>query len=360
MKTKTNLILTYTRVTLFTLTLSAALPAFAEEMPTESVAEDEAPAMMEEAAVPAVAEPEPAAEAPAKEAPSLKISGFVDASFVLEADQDFSTSSNSLNLDQVEIDFEKSWDKVTLRADIESFPSGGNLLSIEQAYMTTQVHKNISLTVGTFLAPIGWELIDPIDMYQFSHAMVFDYGLPAFHTGILFNASYNIVDIALYLTNGIDTYVDLDENKAAGTRIGLSPAEGINAGLSFLYHLDNVMIADLDFTVELDSVLIGGEFNFGSNVGDNGDGTWMGALLTTALTLTDDMALTIRADWFTDEAGRVSAMDATYINGTLSPSYTITDNALVLLEYRYGFMKESGASEGSGGHTLALESTYTF
>ena len=107
---------------------------------------------------------------------TLNISGFVDASY---SDADF--SAGTFRLDQVEIDITKKLsNKLSLRADIYYLASTSALTFdsiIEQGYLTYTlfVGNGLNISVGKFNAPIGFELLDPIDMYQFSHSLVFDF-----------------------------------------------------------------------------------------------------------------------------------------------------------------------------------------
>ena len=69
-------------------------------------------------------------------------------------------------------------------------------------------------------------------MFQFSHALVFDYGLPTNPTGLM--SALNVgemIDLSLYIVNGWDESNDNNKDKTVGGRVGFVPVEGINFGI---------------------------------------------------------------------------------------------------------------------------------
>lgn len=134
----------------------------------------------------------------------LDISGFVDASYFYDAN----SGSNSFGFDQAEVDIEKTFGEVgSVRVDVEwvSDGVGGFDLDAEQGYVTFKpsVHNSVSFKFGKFNAPIGFELLDAPDMFQFSHALVFDNGLPTNLTGLMVSTQINpTTDLSLYVCNG--------------------------------------------------------------------------------------------------------------------------------------------------------------
>ncbi len=145
----------------------------------------------------------------AAEDTDLMISGFIDASY---SDAEYDVSS--FGIDQVEIDLEKKLsDKLSLRADLEYVKGVNGTFDniIEQGYVTyaLDVANGVDITIGKFNAPIGFELLDAPDMYQFSHALVFDHGLPTNLVGVMGGYAFNDqVDVALYVVNGWDNNAD--------------------------------------------------------------------------------------------------------------------------------------------------------
>jgi len=254
----------------------------------------------------------------------LKISGFVDASIV-----DAEYSNSSFGLDQVEIDIEKKIDdRLSARLDVNYLPksddpaTAGNDESkqefddlVEQGYVTYSALDALTLTFGKFNAPIGFELLDPVDMYQYSHALVFDFGLPTNLTGLMGAYAFSdMFDVSLYVVNGWDNNYDDNTDKHVGTRIGITSGKMLNLGLSYISGNINLTptkkvsqtITDIDLTyTPTERFTLGAEYNMGkvkeaSNV-TAGDASWSGYLVMAHYDFNDTYGLTLRYDTFNDE-----------------------------------------------------------
>jgi len=221
---------------------------------------------------------------------NLQISGFVDASY---SATNAVGSQGGVTLDQIELDIEYSSGNVGLRFDLESSGDGFGATPFEQGYIYYTLpgiaDDGLTFTFGKFNAPIGWELLDAPDMYQFSHALVFDNGLPTNLVGASLAANVGMVDLIVYVANGAEVNA---ANAAAGGnglatwggRLGVSPIDGINIGFSFFQgdNIDGTFQAqkfttiDIDLTLELiDNLIIGAEYNTTQNwvtPGVNADG----------------------------------------------------------------------------------------
>ncbi len=158
----------------------------------------------------------------------IRFTGFIDASYVYDAN----IRDNTFALDQFEVNLERALGEIgALRVDVEWVRVGtGELVpEVEQALMvfSPAAWGDVDLTFGKFNAPIGFELLDPVDMYQFSHAFVFDYGLPTNLTRGMLTADLGKgFDLAAHVTNGWDQNADVNTGKTAGGRLGYSFPRG--------------------------------------------------------------------------------------------------------------------------------------
>jgi len=243
---------------------------------------------------------------------NFSISGFVDTSW---SGSNLNTPKTAgFGLDQVELDIEYDEGNVGLRFDLNGFPSAGGNVSqdglFEQGYITYTVPSigkdGLKFTFGKFNAPIGWELLDAPDMYQFSHALVFNYGVPTNLTGAMLTAAYGIVDATVYFTDGLDqNATQVSGAKTFGGRLGLTPIEGVNVGLSYIQDKNTnivgsraLKVLDIDATVELvDHLLLGAEYNETRSMQAIGVKT-RAFMLVGHYDLSDMFGATIRYDYF--------------------------------------------------------------
>ncbi len=319
----------------------------------------------------------------AEVAEGLSMTGFVDASYY----NNTLAETNTFALDQGELDVEKTIEGAGgLRVDIQHVNTGSSLTTddiLEQGYVWIDLLSGLKLTFGKFNAPIGFELLDPVDMYQYSHAMVFDNGLPTNLTGVMFSGGSGMFDFSIYAANGWDLIYDDNKDKTLGGRLGLTPVEGVNVGLSYITgkegsdagegQTSNLSVMDIDLTITMvENLIIGAEFNSGvfegmSAVKTGDDATWTGFLVMANYAFTDKVALTLRYDQFHDAGGARlgGGVDETRGAFTVSPSYAVADGFNVLAEYRLStsdkktFTGADGKAEDNSSE-FAIEFTFSF
>ncbi|MBK6766244.1 MAG: outer membrane beta-barrel protein [bacterium] len=328
----------------------------------------------------------------AQDLPLLNASGFVDAAFFndMNANPD-SGEFSRFSLDQVEVDLQKQiGEKGFVRADIE-YVNGADPMNaidyLEQGYLQYNVaieEKQLELMFGKFNAPIGYELLDPIDMYQYSHSEVFTYGLPTDLTGLKGYMSFcEKIDAHAYIVNGWDNNAENNDAVTFGARLGVKPCEKIGLGLSAIAGPEaggkdakGRTVIDVDVTANLtEQLLLGGELNLGSEseaaMIDNKveDASWMGILVMGHYDFNETLGLTGRFGSFSDDmgirTGLPSSKDLTYSSITLAPTASLGEKMGCLLEIRMDSASEeiwldSDGKATDARTTVAFEVTYGF
>ncbi|MBI4665987.1 MAG: outer membrane beta-barrel protein [Nitrospinae bacterium] len=331
-------------------------------------------------------------------AEGFKISGFVDVDYDYQDRSQLST----FTMEEAEIDIEKSIKDVGgLRVDLnyrstdrmtavsasetETTATVPGLADItaEQAFIYANLPAGLKLTVGKFNAPIGFELVDPNQMFQYSHAMVFIYGLPTNLTGAMVSGASGMVDFSVYGVNGWDKISDDNKDKTIGGRLGLTPVEGVNVGLSYITGKEgsdadgaspnNLSAFDIDSTITaIPGLTIGLEYNSGkyekqSVVNPGKDADWAGYLVMANYAVTEKIGLTLRYDSFDDKEGARfgSGVKEKRDAFTIAPIYTIAPGFVARAEYRYTksdqkvFVDKDGASNDSVTD-IAVDFVYSF
>jgi hypothetical protein len=307
-------------------------------------------------------------------ASDVAISGFVDMGYYSDANSGMAGTS----LDQIELDITASAsDAVSTRFDLEFIGDGS--IAVEQGFIEIAPSESLKLTFGQFNAPIGFELLDAPDMYQYSHAMVFNSGLPTNLTGVMVSSGFGLVDISAYYVNGWDINIDDNNEKTVGTRIGLTPMETLNLGISYISGKEGAVdplgltVTDIDLTFTgVANLTVGFEYNMGvqeasSAVTSGDDATWTGYLLMANYAISDTYGLTFRYDAFDDtEGARLGGGVAEIRNSiTLSPSMAIADGVAALFEYKTTTSDQEVFTDKDGNAKkdqteIAIELTYSF
>ncbi len=316
----------------------------------------------------------------------LKISGFVDVSYF---DQEHN-NNGGFGLDQIEIDIEKKIDdRLSARVDINYLPKDDDTSTpivdeskqefddlVEQGYVTYAADlggQSVDFSFGKFNIPMGFELLDPVDMYQYSHTLIFDYGIPTNVTGLMASTAFSeVFDLSFYLVNGWDNNRDDNNGKTIGGRFGITPAEGINVGLSGISGKEDAAtdntrtVFDLDFTITaVDKLTLGGEYNMGEEekLGAGGaDAEWTAYMLMANYALTDTCSLTLRYDSFDDEDGirLPSGIAEERESYTIAALHSLGEGAGVLAEYRIDKSDKTVFSGEDDEASFAVEFTYAF
>jgi hypothetical protein len=328
----------------------------------------------------------------AQDLPFLNASGFVDGAYFYDGNANPDSGEfNAFSLDQVEVDLQKQLgEKGFIRADIE-YVNGADPMNaidyIEQGFMQYNFpvnDKTLEVMFGKFNAPIGFELLDAPDMYQYSHSEVFTYGLPTNLTGLKGYMSFcDKIDAHAYIVNGWDNNSENNDALTFGARLGLKPVDKIGLGLSAILGAETPgteakdrTVIDVDVTANAtEQLLIGAELNLGSETeaavvdGELVDAGWMGFLVMGHYDFNETFGLTGRLGSFSDDYGIRTGMpqskDLSYTSITIAPTVKLGDKMGCLLEIRMDSANEevwldSDGKATDGRTTAAFEVTYGF
>jgi hypothetical protein len=293
---------------------------------------------------------------------NLAVTGFIDMSAsYTETDSSPSTHTDSFNLDQAEIDFVFSFEKVSGQIDLNytggngasvpydsdgdgvddsSYDSAGEV-ALEQAFITVPLGGGFSTTAGKFLSYIGFEAAEPTGMYQYSWA----YGglVPGYHNGFTLDYSNDMVGFgaamldSLYASDGA-----LDSDYGAELMAKLTPVEGLTIFVA--YGVDKALDTNEVFNVwasyEINNVLVAAEYVYGEKTNQT--------LIMTNIGIGDSSAVTLRAS--IDDAPANTAKKL-----TISPSHVWSDNLASLIEVTY-----TDNDQMDDEMLYAFETTFTF
>ena len=293
---------------------------------------------------------------------NLSINGFIDGSYANSDDGTAGGKSQSLEIDEVEINFNVNVGNVSGLIAVDTHSSiadgseatEGQGLGIEQAHFTYNINDAVSVTFGRYGSALGFEREDPAGLYTYSRA----YDSDAFNFG---NVDANAVEgltvaysgdaysVAVSLENQAGAEGELETNdldfEISFTYTGIA---GVNIGGGF--RIDNEATAasetdavNLHVSRQFGKLLLAGEY---SELDKNG---------------ADSDAYMILADYDVNNklgvALRLSSEEQAngdYDKFTIAPNYAITESLGAILEY------SDVDDEGQDSEEYAVELTYTF
>lgn len=293
----------------------------------------------------------------------LSISGFIDMSYYA-TDTDGGESTKSSGLDQAEINASYDFgNKLTASVDIE-YQNSDEGVDLEQAYITYAYTDNISIKAGRFLSYSGFESEEPTGLYQYSGTGYAPYFYGYYQQGVSGMYSSEKFAVAVSVINDLAGPQATDsDSPAIETMFALMPTDEIT--LKAFYSVGELAGTNEDTTLintwasySKDALTVGVEYNISENApayantyGVDSDAT--GYLAMANYAFTDKIGLTLRYNaWTIEDASGATAEESTGI--TISPSYAVNNNLLMVFEYR---MDETNGVDMS---SYAIEALVTF
>ena len=284
---------------------------------------------------------------------NLSVTGFIDMSMVY-TDVDGGSSSSVAGLDQFEIDLMYTFDdKLTAQVDVEYQDDGaGQVTDVEQAFITYAVNEEVSVKAGRFLSYSGWETEEPTGLYQYSGTGYAQYFYGAYQQGVstMYNGGKYQVAVTLATSLGSLTGGDTDAEKI-GTEfmLALNPTDELTVKAFFMSH-DETDLINMWASYAVDDLTVAVEYNIADSGTDEGTG-----YLLMANYAMDDFGITVRYHAYElEDASDTVFEEMSAI--TISPSYKVSDNLLIVTEYRMDDDDLNGGSMDS----IAVEALLTF
>lgn len=311
----------------------------------------------------------------AEVAKGVEISGFIDMSYV-STSPDNGTDTTTMAMDQAEIDLALDLGSgLSARIDLEAVAGTATAMEsvyVEQARVDYKVTDMFTLTMGKFDTIIGFEALEPVDMYQYSHSLTWELE-PTYHTGLLGIYDAGTFNVGLGLVNSLraDSNPDTNDEMSYILHAGITPMEGLAVNLNYAAGNENpgasgdatastasedVTLLELDVSYQMNNLLVAFEYVSAEtdNAGTTSEDT--GMMLMANYAFSEKAAVTLRYSQNEGKTGDAAS------EITISPSYAITDNWGILFEYRTNSQDASytGTPKPGEGSVMAIETTVSF
>jgi Putative beta-barrel porin-2, OmpL-like. bbp2 len=293
----------------------------------------------------------------------------------------FDTSSDSVSLDGVELaalrNVEAPGD-LGFRVDVvagSKIPAAsaaaglfqGNDLDLQQAYGSWRPADHVTVDLGKFVTPAGYELIEGWDGWndEYSHSFLFGYAIPFTHTGIRVAVPIGDVTLTAYGVNGWDNALDNSAGKTGGLN-ALYTKGAITAGLTWLSGKQPSWrhLLDAVASVTIGKGLIGVNGDWARESTDTGAATWYGAALYGNYSPIPKLTVAVRGEVFDDKDGLRTGAAQTLEEATADVQVHLSDDAHLRAELRYDHsdMATFGDMMNPASHqiTAALNAVATF
>lgn len=286
----------------------------------------------------------------------LSVSGFIDMSY-FATDTDGGETTHDSGIDQVELNFGYDFgNKLTATVDVEYQDQGDDLednqeVDIEQAFITYALSENLSVKAGRFLSYTGWETEEPTGLFQYSGTGYAKYFYGGYQQGISGIYSGDKYAVAVSVVNDLAGEGTDSEHPAIETMLALMPTDEIT--IKGFYSKDgDVELINTWASYSKDAWTLAVEYNTAEDSAFVGSDA-SGYLLMANYAISDKVGLTVRYnDWEVEDATGATYEESTGI--TISPSYVVNDNLLMVFEYRMDEINDVDVD------SMAIEALITF
>ena len=323
--------------------------------------------------------------------PPIEVTGFVDAYYTYNFNRvdpllrSFDVQHNTFSLSLAELAFAKAVNadhRVGFRVDLD-FGKTADLVAafepeengreiykhIQQAYLSVLAGEKLQLDVGKFVTPIGAEVIESQDNWNYSRSVLFGYAIPFYHVGV--RATLPVSDqltLAGYVVNGWNNGSEVNGDKTFAFGATVKPSSRVTwignvmAGKETAGSDDTRVLFDTTLTLGLtDKLSVMGNFDYGKE----GDVKWWGVAAYAKLQATPQWALVGRVEYLDDGDGGFMTIGDTAQTLTLTSDHTLAGGLRLRLEYRGDFTDSAFFPDHDGGfkdsqHAVVVGLVYAF
>ncbi|HSD26270.1 MAG TPA: porin [Vicinamibacteria bacterium] len=345
------------------------------------------PCAAQPTAAPAAPEPSPS---PTPEAPGVQVGGFVDVYYGYNFNEvdpilrTYDVQHNAFSLSAAEVNLAKvptAESRLGFRTDLwfgkaadltalfEPEDDGKEIYKhVQQAYVSLLTGK-VQWDAGKFVTPMGAEVIESQDNWNYSRSILFGYAIPFYHVGLRASLPVNDkLSLGAQLVNGWNNASEINGNKTTHLSATVKPTAAFTwignymVGKETVDSDDNRHLFDTTLTVAATSKLsLMGNFDYGKEGGVE----WWGIAAYAKVQVAPSWAVAGRYEYLDDAEGGFMTIGTKAQSITVTSDHTIAGGLRARVEYRTDFADEdifdddAGESKGSQT-TLTVGVVYSF
>lgn len=330
-----------------------------------------------------------AAPSPPPEPPKIDVTGFADVHYsynLNRADPTFRTfdiQHNTFVLSLAEVALAKGVapdSRVGFRLDLD-FGKTADLVAafepeeggkdiyrvVQQAYASLLTGK-VQWDVGRFVTPIGTEVIESQDNWNYTRSILFGYAIPFNHTGLRATLPVNDkVSLTGFVLNGWNNGSELNGAKTFALNATLKPTGAVSWYLNYMGGTEveggdtrNLFDTTASFNAT-DKLSFMGNFDYGKE----GPVKWWGVAAYAKLQARPNWAVAGRYEYVDDTEGGFMLLGTTGQSLTVTSDHLIANALRARLEYRTDFadgavFPKHDGSQKTSQTSLTVGLVYTF
>ncbi len=305
--------------------------------------------------------------------PNVEVSAFVDAYYqygfnkVDPALRTFDVAHNAFSLALAEVALEKlttANSPVGGRVDLNfgttagivgaAEPGGGAsdeiYTHLQQAYVSWLANDNLTLDFGKFVTPIGAEVIESQDNWNYSRSILFGFAIPFYHTGLRATyAASEQLSVSGYLVNGWNNTFETNSDKTFAAQVVATPSDQLTWVANIILGKEGDFDTDgeedmlwlFDTTVSFavsDMLTLMGNFDYGKAsdfVATDEAGSWWGLAAYGRYQARPDWAVAGRFEYVDDSNAGFMGIGMKAQSLTATSDHTVANDLIARFEFRF-------------------------
>jgi hypothetical protein len=328
---------------------------------------------------------------------SIGVVGFVDAYYSYRFHpssgdaqlRNFDTKHNqfSFNLAEIALDRRPTpQSRLGFRLDFNVGPAtdmvhaaepggSGQFRNLQQGYVTylAPLGRGLQIDVGKVVTPLGAEMIETKDNWNYSRSLLFALAIPYYHMGA--RLTYGFGDrfsLSGLIVNGWNNVVENNSRKSFGVQATFKPTSKLSIVQGYMVGPeqtdDDEDVRHLSDTIVTYAAApwlsLMANYDIGRDRVDGVSVQWQGVAMYARFTAASWWAISPRFEWYEDRDGFTTGLAQTIRGGTLTSEFNVDDQLFTRVEYRRDVSNRpffaNGSSRVKPQTTLTVGLFYVF
>jgi hypothetical protein len=290
--------------------------------------------------------------------------------------RNFDTQHNQFSLNMAEMILERkpvAGSRFGFRMDLDVGPTAemvaafepagaGSYSALQQGYVSVlaPVGSGLQVDVGKMVTPLGAEVIESQDNWNYSRSLLFTLAIPYYHMGARASYTFNErVSVSAWLVNGWNNVEDNNGAKTVAVQASIKPwsrltiVQGYISGAEQAGDADDIRhVLDTVATVSVsDRLSIMANYDWGRDRVAGAAMRWQGLALYGRFQAAPWWAISPRFEWYDDQDGFTTGAAQTLRELTITSEQRLTGQLGTRVEFRRDLASEAVFATGSGEPT---------